>query len=169
MNQRGCSSALRFIRCKVYSGKKFSELKGQLVARASSRVVKRHLCRDQHSIHQPHLILAKGLVLIGGPPQGRYEQSDDRNLDREDSESFQGGFSRSRHRSHTPLSGGGLAELLYFSLIFGDAGPRKKTFGGASGRCQRYSGSRQLNWQQPDEREPCPLMTQSGHSVAGEW
>jgi hypothetical protein len=137
MNQRGCSSALRFIRCKVYSGKKFSELKGQLVARASSRVVKRHLCRDQHSIHQPHLILAKGLVLIGGPPQGRYEQSDDRNLDREDSESFQGGFSRSRHRSHTPLSGGGLAELLYFSLIFGDADiasvPANVGFRGKSG------------------------------------
>jgi len=103
MNQRGCPSALPFLRCKVYSGQEFFELRGQLVARVGSRVVKRHLCRDQHSIHQPHLILAKGLVLIGGPPQGRYEQSDDRNLDRKDSESFQGGFSRSRHRSHTPL------------------------------------------------------------------
>jgi hypothetical protein len=94
MDQRGCSSALRFIRCKVYSGQEFFELRGQLVARAGSRVLKRHVCRDQHSIHQPHLILAKGLVLIGGPPQGRYEQSDDRNLDREHSEFFQGGFSR---------------------------------------------------------------------------
>ena len=94
MNQRGCPSALPFLRCKVYSGQEFFELRGQLVARVGSRVVKRHLCRDQHSIHQPHLILAKGLVLIGGPPQRRYEQSDDRNLDCEDSEFFQGGFSR---------------------------------------------------------------------------
>ena len=94
MNHYGCSSALRFIECKVYSGQKFFDLNGQLVPRAGSRVGERHVCGDWHSIHQPHLILTKGLVLIGGPPQRRYEQCDDRHFDREDSEFFQGGFSR---------------------------------------------------------------------------
>jgi hypothetical protein len=94
MNHCGCSSALRFIKCKVYSGQKFFDLNGQLVARAGSRVAKRHVCRDWHSIHQPHPILTKGLVFISGPPQGRHEQCDDRYFDREDSEFFHGGFSR---------------------------------------------------------------------------
>jgi hypothetical protein len=45
-------------------------------------------CRDWQSIHQPHLILIKGLVFVSGPPQGRYEQYDDRQFDREGSEFF---------------------------------------------------------------------------------
>src|SRR4030095_5251692 len=147
-------------------------------------------CRDWHSIHQPHLILTKGLVLISGPPQGRYEQCDDRHFDREDSEIFQGGFSRSRHRSHTRSSGGGLVELLYFSLIFGDAGPRRKRssaqvgdvrywpkadicsctahvrFRGSSGHeLLRESAFAVANGGKADirVRRTCPLMTQSGH------
>jgi hypothetical protein len=51
-------------------------------------------CCDLQSVHQPHLILTKGVVFISGPPQGRYEQCDDRQFDREDSEFFQSGFSR---------------------------------------------------------------------------
>jgi uncharacterized Zn-binding protein involved in type VI secretion len=94
MDHCGCSSALRFIECKINSGQKFFDLNGQLVARAGSRAADGHVCRDWHSIHQPHLILTKGLVLIGGPPQGRDEQRHDRHLEHEDSEFFQGGFSR---------------------------------------------------------------------------
>ena len=81
----------------------FFDLNGQLVSRAGSRVAERHVCGDWHSIHQPHLILTKGLVLVGGPPQGCDEQRHDRHLDHEDSEFFQGGFSRWRGGSHTPL------------------------------------------------------------------
>ena len=51
-------------------------------------------CCDWQSVHQPHLILTKGDVFISGPPQERYEQCDDRQFDREDSEFFQGGSSR---------------------------------------------------------------------------
>jgi hypothetical protein len=126
MNHCGCSSALRFIKCKVYSGQKFFELNGQLVARSGSREIKRHVCRDWQSVHQPHLILTKSLIFISGPPQGRYEHSNDRQFDREDSEFFQGGFSRWRRRSHTSSSDEGLAELLHFSLIFGDMSLRRK-------------------------------------------
>ncbi len=103
MDHYGCSSALRFIECKVYSGQKFFDLNDQLVSRAGSRVTERHVCSDWHSIHQPHLILTKGLVLIGGPPQGCDEQRHDRHLDHEGSEFLQGGFSRWRGGSHTPL------------------------------------------------------------------
>jgi hypothetical protein len=49
-------------------------------------------CCDWQSVHQPHLILTKGDVFISGPPQERYEQCDDRQFDREDSEFFQSGF-----------------------------------------------------------------------------
>src|SRR6478609_571936 len=70
MDHCGCSSALRFIECKVYSGQKFFDLHDQLAACAGSRVAERHVCGDWHSIHQPNLILTKGLVLVGGPPQG---------------------------------------------------------------------------------------------------
>jgi hypothetical protein len=99
------------------------ELNSQPVTRAGSRSAKRHVLRDCHSVHQPHLILTERLVPNSGPPQGRYEQRDNGHADHQDSEFF----SRYLHtlmRSHTPSSGGGLAELLHFSLIFGAAGLR---------------------------------------------
>jgi hypothetical protein len=42
----GCSSALRFIKRKVYSGQNFFELNGQPVACADSRDANRHVLRD---------------------------------------------------------------------------------------------------------------------------
>ena len=90
----GCSSALRFIKCTVYSGQKVFELNSQPVTRAGSRSAKRHVLRDCHSVHQPHLILTERLVPISGPPQGRYEQRDNGHSDHEDFEFFQGGFPR---------------------------------------------------------------------------
>jgi len=122
INHCGCSSALRFVKRKIYSGQKFFELNSQLVACADSRDANWHVLRDWHSIHQPHLILAKGFVLISGPPQGRYEQCDNGHFERENSDFFQNSSSRWRRRLNTSASSGGLVELLYFSLIFSDAG-----------------------------------------------
>jgi hypothetical protein len=98
---------------------------GLLLVRVADRL-RDMFCCDWPSVQQPHLFLTKGLVFISGPPQGRYEQCNDRQFDREDSEFLQGGFSRWRYGSHTFSSDEGLAELLHFSLIFCDAGLRRR-------------------------------------------